>query len=145
MSFSTSVVFFSKFVCSALRGVSSTCLLGSIRQTLGAVTQRSLSSGGTQTCSEESEKTPLLQHMFRATRTLHISLFCREKPLVKMGCVVVLSPAGNQALHTCLLNPLSLPPSPCGMGRRIKVKLICWDKSRLIIENKVKYSKSGIW
>lgn len=43
-----------------------------------------------------------------------------------------------------LAQPPSLPPThPGGMGRRIEVKLVCWGKSCLIIENKVKNSNNG--
>lgn len=54
--------------------------------------------------------------------------------------------SGKSGTTHLFAQPSSLPPPHSGgMGRRINVKLVCWDKSCLIIESKVKYSNSGIW
>lgn len=55
-----------------------------------------------------------------------------------------LSPAGINTTQLLTPTPVSLPHSG-GMGRRLKVKFVCWDKNSLIIEKKLKYGNNGKW
>lgn len=100
MSFSSAVMFFSKFVCSGLpvQGPSEghLQLLTQVNQTPLVLWPRHLwGVVGTHTCSEQAEKTTLLLHMLRARQTLHISPFCWEKPLVRMGWQLEEVPSAN--------------------------------------------------
>lgn len=48
-----------------------------------------------------------------------------------------LNPAGDKTTQPLAQPALSSPTNRGEMGRKIEVKLVFWDKNRLIIENKV--------
>lgn len=57
---------------------------------------------------------------------------------------MVLTPAGYETPHSYLLSLSFYRPHPGRMERKIKVKLVCWDKNSAIIENKRKYINGKI-
>lgn len=61
---------------------------------------------------------------------------------VYLESVVVLGPDGDETSHSLSTQPFPHPHTG-RMGKRMKVKLMHWDKNSLIIENTVQYNNNN--